>query len=490
MVEFLYRKYAEENLDVAEQYGPDAEADLLNHFREFGQAELRGGEIDHYFRLEGLLMSDRGDLLLCGWADRRILPVFRMTIEVGYQRHVIDADSLRWYNRPDVNALTGDTGDAGFVAVLRLPDIVLHPRVRVCVNDRIVRQETVMRWTSANRFLDQALAAVSMLADQPIGRTLDHARKMSRPFRQIWMDTASDMSFTLAFDTRKNAAVDRSIIIVLYRKAPMLLTQLETLAAYLEQTATEIVLVANDMINPYPLVEDLTAFCQLHDVQISLHLCSGNSGFAIANNHGAEIARGRTLILMNPDIFPAERAPKQSLDFLSRDPGRALHGTLLYYGDGMLMHSGMYTTADRVYDPHGASTSEVLRVEHFGKGLMHRIDDPQETLAGVMAPVRAAPALATAALWKISKAQFEEFEGLSLDYIYAYYEDADFCLRFLEAGESIVIDDSSRWFHLEGVGKTQAPHVRSFMWLNRTTYSERFADSPFVADRSVDLTAL
>ena len=202
------------------------------------------------------------------------------------------------------------------------------------------------------------------------------------------------------------------------------------------------------------------------------------------------MARGDTLIFMNPDIFPPEGDEAQALDFLSSDPGTALHGAMLYYGDGMLMHSGMYSVRDLVFDPKTGVTHNLLRVEHFGKGLSHRVDDSQEKLDAALVSIKDDILLVSAALWKVSKAKFEEIGGLSTEYIFAYYEDSDFCLRWRSAGNEVKLDSSSRWIHMEGVGKALPPSVRTFMWLNRALYSQKFEASPLVVDTSEDLKLL
>ena len=107
-----------------------------------------------------------------------------------------------------------------------------------------------------------------------------------------------------------------------------------------------------------------------------------------------------------------------------------------------------------------------------------------------MAPLRDRPVLTTAALWKMRKSVFEKMGGLSTDYLFAYYEDADFCLRLLQAGHEIKIDETARWIHMEGVSKPKPPYMRAFMWLNRALFTRRFRDSDLVASVETDLHQL
>ena len=329
-----------------------------------------------------------------------------------------------------------------------------------------------------------------MLADRPAGQSLAAAQALMAGFQDIWSEFLQGVSFTKAFETRPGEEVDQSIIIALYRKADMLLPQLECLAETLRNTRTEVIVVCNQLQQPEPVIQRMAGFCQLNDIRLSVYLCPLNSGFSAANNFGADVARGETLIFMNPDIFPPEQNEGPALEFLTSPAGEGLTGALLYYGDGMLMHSGMYVASDIAFDARGGVSEPILRVEHYGKGLSHHVDDDDAVLDQVMAPVRGEKFLVTAALWKIRKTLFDEMGGLSVDYLFAYYEDADFCLRMLQAGHKVEIDETARWIHMEGVGKPKPPAVRSFMWLNRVLFSQRFANSGLVAPTSTDLFQL
>ncbi|MEL7125145.1 MAG: glycosyltransferase [Pseudomonadota bacterium] len=488
---FQYLRYAEANADLAERFGTD-EVELQAHFDRFGKTEMRGVQSEDYMRLEGVICSDRGHIYLAGWADRRLISAFYVTLEVGFMSYDLGLVEPCWYHRGDVAGVTGDTQmPAGFLTVLHVPGMTLHAQVRVLVNGKVMYEEPVMRWKSVDTFLNQALGACAVLSDQPVGISQRHAHALYPVFADLWLEFAEGLRFTKVFENGADRDIARSIIITIYRKPDMLLVQLDCLAeALLADGQTEVIVVGNDMVGAERLVEELDAFCQIHDIPLSVHLCSGNSGFSIGNNYGADQARGEILIFMNPDIFPPETAPERATDFLFTDPGTDLHGALLYYGDGTLMHSGMYTTGDLAFDAKSGLSEQVLRVEHFGKGLTHHIDDDPALIAPALEEIQNQPVLASAALWKLRKEVFDAVGQLPVDYLFAYYEDADFCLALRQAGHDIRIDPDSRWIHMEGVGKPKAPSVRAFMWLNRAHYSQKFADTPLVAGRDVDLFLL
>lgn len=587
-VTFLHRQYAEANPDLAELYGTDNVAPLRAHFEDYGAAERRGVALDDYIFLEKSLMSEDGHVFLSGWADRRIVDQFAVTVIVGYVMYEFGVLDVSWYDRGDVGEASGDTSrPSGFLLMLKMPDFRIHSDVTLTINGKKFFESDAMRWLSVDKFLFQALADCGPVSSWPIGDTLALAGALLEGFQAVWADYRAGLDFApfhaspavtwrreeiaeevteteeveeeipaeAAEDGPEDAAEDgasqdgagedppppepnpepnpepepetepepeapapatrmvtrtvtrtrmvtrltrdidrpiaRSIVITLYRSAQMLLPQLELLAPALEGTATEVVVVINELQGePDLLAERLAAFEQMHDVVISVYVCAGNAGFAAANNFGAAQARGEVLIFMNPDIFPPDGQEAQALAFLDGDPGAGLDGALLYYGDGLLMHSGMYTVADHVANARTGAFGPVLRVEHYGKGLTARVGDDADSLADALRDAPAEGVMVSAALWRIRKSVFQEMGGLNEDYVIAYYEDAEFCLRMLEVGRPVRVDRTTRWLHLEGAGSGASPALRTAMWLNRALYSQRFAGSPLVAPVQTDLTRL
>ncbi len=491
--EFSFDDYIASNSDLAEHFsGRDRDA-VFNHFKEFGILERRGIHLNDYVNIESVLCSDKGDFFITGWADRRIFETLEITVQVGYVKYRFPHAAPCWYDRVDVNNVLGDHDrPSGFLALLKVDEaepFLIHSALTVFVNGVALHRQNAARWLSPERFLQQAMGACAILSDRPIGETLGSAKRLHRQFLPIWQRVIEGMTFSriLALDTERK--VRSSIVITIYRKADMLLVQLSELAEFLERAAVEVIVVLNEVDNAATLAEEVMAFCQIHPIAISLYCCSGNSGFSAGNNFGASVARGNVLIFMNPDVFPPLDNAEGSLGFLLSDPGDGLHGAMLYYGDGLLMHSGMYVVQDLVSH---ASTGigHALRVEHFGKGLTLDIDADRQSLARAMAGVPQQICIPSAALWKIRKKQFGKMGGLSTDYIYAYYEDAAFGLDALQQGVPVTIDTSARWIHMEGVGKSMPPHVRSFMWLNRAHFSQTYADTPHVVDTLMDQSLL
>lgn len=490
--EFMVEDYISTNSDLAAHFEDFDREGIFRHFEEFGCVERRGIRLSDYIYVESILCSDRGDFLIMGWADPRIFRSLEIAVQVGYVRYRFPDAEPCWYDRPDVNAVLGGRDrPAGFAVLVRADetDFLIHSALAVTINGVPVYQQNVARWLSSEQFLIDAMSACATLADRPIGETLASGKTLHRQLLPVWNRVVDGMKFSKVLAVNDDRKVRSSIVITIYRRADMLLMQLSELAAFLERAAVELVIVLNDVANAAVLVEEVLAFCQIHPISISVYNCSGNSGFSAANNFGASVARGGILVFMNPDIFPPEDNAEGALGFLLSDPGDGLHGALLYYGDGLLMHSGMYVVRDLIFHA-GGETGNALRVEHFGKGLTATIDADRQTLHRAVSGIPEQICIPSAALWKIRKKQFLKMGGLSTDYIYAYYEDAAFGLDALREGVPVAIDTSARWIHLEGVGKSMPPHVRTFMWLNRSHFSEKYAGTPQVVDTLGDQSLL
>lgn len=487
---FDHLKYRQTSWDLEEKFGPEDEFHLRQHHDRFARFELRGTNPLEYFRIEAAFFSKDGDILLAGWADRSLVAEIQVDIEIGYSRYHFGVVEPCWYFRPDVSELCGDfQSNSGFIVLLHIEDLIPHSRVEVYVNHNRVWGQENTRWLACDRFLNQALGAAAVLADQPVAGSIHYAEKVHERLADVWARYLERLRPTCALRHGRFDDVRVSVVIVLYRKAEMLLMQLKEFAHVFTRPDVEVVVVANELVQAQKTVDEVWGLLAIQEMNVSIHLVPGNSGFSAANNFGAELAAGDTVVFMNPDIFPLEGETEESLRFFIEDPGEKLVGALMYYGNGSLMHSGMFAVRDRLVDTRTGDEAQILRVEHFGKGSCLTVDDP--AAAALPAPEDAGGRmLVSAALWKIKRNIFLEVGGLPTDYIIAYYEDADFCLQLLENGYEIEIDPTAKFLHLEGVQSNQAPAVRSFMWLNRYIFSRRFADSSFVVDTAADMRLL
>jgi len=196
---------------------------------------------------------------------------------------------------------------------------------------------------------------------------------------------------------------------------------------------------------------------------------SDNAGFGPANNVAVQFARSDRLLCVNPDVFPQQRdwAQRHSdlIDSLPASQTR-LFGSTLCYDDGSLMHGGMYFDVDvGVHATHeGITHRNLIRVEHYGKGA--------PLWATRFSESRPVPAV-TGAFISVERTWFEKLGGFSEDYVFGHYEDADLCLKSLQAGEPAWVHDLRMW-HLEGKGSHKMPQHAGGSLLNRWLFSRRW----------------
>ena len=108
-----------------------------------------------------------------------------------------------------------------------------------------------------------------------------------------------------------------------------------------------------------------------------------------------------------------------------------------------------------------------MRVEHYGKG-----SPPELTEFTRPRPV---PAV-TGAFISCERAWFERLAGFTEDYVFGHYEDADLCLKSLQAGVPVWMQDLKLW-HLEGRGSTRKPVHEGGSLVNRWLFSTTWGAS-------------
>jgi len=234
------------------------------------------------------------------------------------------------------------------------------------------------------------------------------------------------------------------------------------------------------VVNSPELIERLQREARIaamaYGLSHTLVLLPGNAGFGAANNLAARFAHSGRLLCVNPDVFPQQPdwAQRHSdlVAALPQDQVR-LFGSTLCYDDGSLMHGGMYFDMDLgIHSSHNAVVRRnLLRVEHYGKG------------APLWAPEyvasRPLPAV-TGAFISMDRAWFEKLGGFNEDYIFGHYEDADLCLKSLQAGTPAWLHDLRMW-HLEGKGSHKQPQHEGGSLLNRWLFCRTW-ESAIVPD--------
>jgi len=261
-----------------------------------------------------------------------------------------------------------------------------------------------------------------------------------------------------------------SLLVCLYGRPEYLFLQNALFAGGPGMDEYEFVYVCNSPELAERLLNDARIASAVHGLRQTLVLLPGNAGFGAANNLAATYAASDRVVALNPDVFPWHKdwARRHTAAIETLPPAQtALFGVPLYYDDGSLMHGGMFFEIDTalIAEPGGMSSRELVRVEHYGKGV------PPDT-ARFLRP-RPVPAV-TGAFISCRRDWFERLGGFTEDFVFGHYEDADLCLRSLAAGNAPWLHDVRMW-HLEGKGSTRLRVHEGGSFVNRWLFSRRWA---------------
>jgi N-acetylglucosaminyl-diphospho-decaprenol L-rhamnosyltransferase len=228
--------------------------------------------------------------------------------------------------------------------------------------------------------------------------------------------------------------MDLSILIVTYNSRRLidpLLTHLQQELAHLD---AEVVLVDNASYDgtaqqvraahPWVRVIDSTT----------------NLGFAAGNNLAARHARGRHLLLLNPDALPAPGALRRGITLMDQHPQAGLGGGELRGTDGSRQPSARMfpTLRDEFFTLAG------LAARHPTSRLFGRLDrrwaDPEQ--AALVDWIPGAFVFIPAAVWARLGGFDERF--------FMYYEEVDLCRRLQAAGLQVHYWPTLKATHIGG----------------------------------------
>jgi len=236
-----------------------------------------------------------------------------------------------------------------------------------------------------------------------------------------------------------NATVDISIVVVSWNSRGYLPECLASVAPGARARSFEIVVVDNASR------DGSAALVRERFPQVRLIENSENRGFAAANNQALMLARGRYLMLLNPDTRVHEGALDLLVSFMDARPSAGACGPLLLNADGSVQHTarrfptfafafGARTVLGRLGMFRGSGRSVKMRGAAF--------DDVTE----VDQPSGAALFLRRGALERV---------GLLDERFFMFFEEVDLCRRNKEAGYEIYLVPRARVTHYGGRSRRQ-----------------------------------
>jgi hypothetical protein len=228
--------------------------------------------------------------------------------------------------------------------------------------------------------------------------------------------------------------LDLSVLIVTYNSARLVGPLLSRVREELRPLAAEVVLVDNASA-------DGTADLVRHDHPwVRLVASDVNLGFAAGNNLAAKHARGRYLLLLNPDAMPAPGALARGIALMDGHPDVGLAGGELRGADGSRQPSARMfpTLRDELFTLSG------LAARYPGSRLFARLDrrwaDPEQAAEVDWIP---------GAFVFIRAQDFAALGGFD-ERFFMYYEEVDLCRRLRAAGRTIRYWPELKAMHIGG----------------------------------------
>jgi GT2 family glycosyltransferase len=235
---------------------------------------------------------------------------------------------------------------------------------------------------------------------------------------------------------------DLTIVIVNWNGRDLLRACLPTLAT--TPLCTQIIVVDNHS------TDDSLAVLRSEFSGVHVVANPTNAGFAVANNQGMRLARGRYILLLNSDTMVIGDALATLVHFMDENPSVGACGPQLLNEDGTLQPSG------RAFPTVGRAMLALLPVPAWLRAAtlpgLERRDysqiQPVDELSG------AALCLRRTALDNV---------GLFDEDFYFFGEDVDLCRRLQKDGWGVVYVPTARVFHLWGGSRRQLSQEMSLL---------------------------
>ena len=232
-----------------------------------------------------------------------------------------------------------------------------------------------------------------------------------------------------------------SVIVVSWNTKDILRQCLESLYRESNDIELELILVDNASTDGSP------EMVRQEFPQAILICNSQNRGFAAANNQGIEIAKGRFVLLLNPDTVILDRAIQKTIAFAEQHPRAGAVGIRNIHADGQLQKNCFqYASLLNL----AITTSSLHRLfsnsKFFSRERMNWWDYTDSRKVDVVA----------GCYMLVPRKVIDEIGGLDEAY-FMYGEEMDWCWRMAKAGLEVWYCNDAKIIHYGGMSTSQNP---------------------------------
>lgn len=258
------------------------------------------------------------------------------------------------------------------------------------------------------------------------------------------------MTPTFLPDAARAAAPVVSVLVVSYNTRAM---TIDCIASVLAETTLPYELIVLDNASPDGSAAAIAqAFPDLH-----LIASETNHGFAVGNNVAARVARGKYILLLNPDTLVLDHAIDKLVAFAERTPEALIWGGRTLNGDRTLNPSSVF----------GRLTLWSLFCRTSGLALAFRrsaVFNPEE-IGGWQRDDERDVDVVQGSFFLIRRDVWEAHQGFDPTFV-MYGEEQDLCLRATAAGARPRMTPEAEIVHFHGASSRRA--AREIMTLKAT----------------------
>ena len=249
-----------------------------------------------------------------------------------------------------------------------------------------------------------------------------------------------------------------SVVIVSYKTGAVLIDCLRSVLA--QSDVHQIILVDNG--NSRSMVGKINALAD-EDRHLEIITGHGNVGFARGCNIGARRARGRFLLLLNPDSILGDGILGDALDVFDERPGASLITVRLENPDGSEQRGGR-----RNLITPWTCLVEQFRLDRLAPNHPHfkRLNLNETAPLTEITKVQCI----SGAFMLMPKSTFDDLEGMDEDY-FIHVEDVDFCMRIEKRNGEILFVPHISVMHRQGTSYVYSGFVE---WHKSKSFAKYF----------------